>query len=619
MRLRFKPRHKGLGPRQLGRAWRFFQSHLAEHSGAMASALALSLGVVGMQLLRPWPIKILFDAVLVPDAAEAGPLVAWLRTLSPDLVIAGTCAGLLVVSVLWGLFSYGQVYLTARTGQALVYRLRTRAYAHLQRLSLHFHQGNPRGDLLMRLTGDINLLRDLLVDSVILATSSGMLLITMLGVLMFMDWRLTLTMCALLPLLALTMFRFSFEIRNAARKQRRREGRVAAMVGEMLRSVAVIQAFGNEDLLDKRFSRSNRQSLNAGLRTTRLEASMARMVEILLAAGTAAVLGYGVVRVRAGALTPGDLLVFVAYVQSAFRPMRRLARVSSRTSKALACAERVMEFLREEPEVSEAPDAKRVRDVRGALELRRVSFRYGRGPKALRDVSFSIQPRSLVGIVGPSGAGKSTLLALLLRLYDPSQGKIFLDGRDLRRLRLQSLRESFGVVLQEPLLFAGSLRENIAFGLPGASDEAIERAARLAHADEFITRLPDGYDTEVAETGASLSGGQRQRIAIARAFLRDAPILLLDEPTFGLDAEAERQVLDALDHLVRDRTAIVVAHRLSTLRQADQIVLLRDGRVAAVGTHHELLDSDSWYRHAYALQGSGERATAGPPGPQSAA
>jgi ATP-binding cassette subfamily B protein/subfamily B ATP-binding cassette protein MsbA len=599
---RVRLRYGGLRLRRIVRAASFFKRHLRNNAGPLSACIGLSLGTILMQLMRPWPIKILFDAVLIPQDAPAGSWMSHLQALPVEHLVAGACAGLLGVSVLWGMFSYGQAFLTARTGQSLVYSLRSRAYAHLQRLSLNFHRQRQRGDLIMRLTGDINSLRDLLVDSVVLSISSVAMLVVMTAILLAMDWRLTLAVLTVVPVAALTAFRFSFEIRDAARKQRKREGRIAAMVSEMLGGIEVIQAFGNEDLQEERFRRSNRQSLNAGLRATRLEASMARVIEILLAAGTAVVLGYGVFRVRDGALTPGDLLVFTSYAQSSFRPLRRLARLSARVAKAVVCGERVMEFLKTEPEVVDAPSAKRVRNPKGGFELRRVSLRYPGGRTALRDVSLQVEPGSFVGVVGPSGAGKSSLIGLLLRLYDPSHGKILLDGRDLRRVRLQSLREQIGVVLQDPLLFGGSLRDNIAFGLPSASDEAIEQAARLANAYEFIEALPNGFETQVAESGASLSGGQRQRVCIARAFLRDSPILLLDEPSFGLDAEAEREVLEALDRLRAVRTAIVVAHRLSTLRDANRIFVLEEGALTASGTYAELLRRNAWFENAHALQ-----------------
>jgi ABC-type multidrug transport system fused ATPase/permease subunit len=572
----------------------------------MSLAFACGIGATAMQLLKPWPIKILFDGLLLPQSgAAAGDWLDGIRRLPSTTALTVVCLGLLFVSVLWGLFSYGQAYLTARAGQAVVFALRSRVYGHLQNLSLAFHQRKQRGDLLMRLTGDINVLRDMLVDTLLRGSSALLMLVTMTAVLLVMDWRLSLVVVGLIPLLALTTMRFSLRIRQAVRRQRRNEGRVAATVQETLAGISFIQASGNQEQLQRRFNRSNRHSHKAGLRATRLEASQARVVEILLAIGTAGVLWYGVHRVMSGAITAGDLLVFVSYAQSAFRPIRHLARSATRMSKAVVCAERVTELLKTVPEVRDEPRAKSARTLRGQLEFRRVSFRYGEEHRALRNISFGVEPGRLLGLVGPSGAGKSTVLALILRLYNADSGKIQLDGRSIGRYRIQSLRERIAVVLQDSILFGTSVRENIAYGKWGATDEEIERAARRADAHDFIVGLSEGYDTPIAETGASLSGGQRQRIAIARAFLRDAPILLLDEPAFGLDAGSEAEVMTSLQELMRGRTTVLVGHRLAAVRDADEILVLDKGRVIEQGTHDQLLTVGGWYANAWKLQ-SGE-------------
>lgn len=605
MRLELKPLHRNLRWKRLRRGAQLLAPYVADNWRLMSVAMACALGATLMKVLRPWPIKVLFDVVLIPQAAPAGQ--QWLLRLQgvpTDSLVAAVCLALLGVTGLWGLFSYGQAYLTARAGQVVVFSLRRRTYSHLQRLSLSFHQRKQRGDLLMRLTGDINVLRDMLVDALLLGVSEALMLVAMVSVMLLLDWKLTLVALALLPLLALTTFRFSVQIRQAARKQRKKEGRVAAMIGEMLGGIALIQAYGRERYQDKRFKKSNRKSLKAGLRTTRLEASMARLVEVLLAAGTAAVLWVGVRRVQAGVLTPGDLLVFTAYVHSSYRPLRKLARVSTRLSKAVVCAERITEVLRREPEVQDRPGAKRAKRLQGTAEFRRVSFRYPGRSRVLRKVSFELPAGSFVGLVGPSGAGKSTILGLLLRLYEPDEGRILVDGKDLHRYRIQSLRDQMSVVLQEPVLFGTTVRENIAFGKPGASDAEIERAARRANAHDFICELPDSYDTAIAEAGASLSGGQRQRIAIARAFVRDAPILLLDEPTYGLDAAAEAEVMEALTRLMEGRTALFIAHKLAAVQRADQILVLRRRRIHERGTHDELVRQDGWYGRMWALQTS---------------
>jgi ABC-type multidrug transport system fused ATPase/permease subunit len=603
MELRVAPRNRALKWKRLRRAARLFAPYLRRNWTTMGLAFACGVGATFAQLLKPWPIKILFDGFLLPPSSPAS--ADWLdrfRQIPTLTAVSLVCSGLLLASVLWGLFSYGQAYLTARAGQAVVFGLRRRVFGHLQHLSLAFHQRKQRGDLLMRLTGDINVLRDMLVDTLLRGSSALLMLAAMTVVLLIMDWCLSLIVLGLLPLLALTTVRFSFQIRQAARRQRRNEGRVAATIQEMLTGISFIQASGSQEHLQQRFDRSNRQSHKAGLRATRLEASQSRIVEVLLAGGTAAVLWYGVYRVLSGAITPGDLLVFVAYAQSAFRPIRHLARSTTRMSKAVVCAERVTELLQTEPEVRDEPHAKSARSVAGRIEFRRVSFRYGSDRRALRSLSFEVEPGRVLAFVGPSGAGKSTVLALCLRLYEQESGKILFDGRSIDRYRIQSLRERVGVVLQDSILFGATVRENIAYGKPTATDEEIVRAARRADAHAFISRLAEGYDTPIAEAGASLSGGQRQRIAIARAFLRDAPILLLDEPTFGLDPGSEAEIMASLFELMRGRTTVLIGHRLAAVRHADEIVVLDKGRVLERGTHDELLAHAQWYAHAWSLQ-----------------
>ena len=596
MRLTIKPRFPALNGKKLARLAKLFRSHFKDSRRLMALALLCGLGATAMRLLKPWPLKLLFDGVLIPNEAVRGqPLFASLLAQGVGVVVAVVCLGLLAISLLWGLLASRQTFLTAQAGQRVVYGLRRRAYAQLQRLSLGFHHRRRKGDLVMRLTGDINLLRDMLVDSLLLALAEGMMLVAMVAVMLAMDWQLGLLALAVLPFMALTTMSFSVRIRDAARRQRKKEGRVAAMVHEMLASVHLIQAYGRESHQDTRFRSGNRGSLKAGLRTTRLEATMTRAVELLLAAGTAGVLWFGVHRVLRGHLTAGDLLVFVSYLHGTYRPMRKLARVATRLSKAVVCAERVTEILKASPEVTDPPFGKVARRLRGAIAFERVSFGYGEGRRALRRASFQVGAGEFVGIVGPSGAGKSTLLALLLRLYDPSSGKVRIDGTNLRRFRLESIRDQMSVVLQEPILFGATVRENIAFGCPDASEERIERSARRANALGFIKKLPEGFDTPIAEAGASLSLGQRQRLAIARAFLRDAPLLLLDEPTNGLDATSEREVLRALRRLMRGRTTLMVAHKLSAVRDADNILVVKDGAILERGPHDELIAAGGWY------------------------
>ena len=616
MSIDLKQRHPALRWKRIKRALHLFRRPLRENAGTMLAALSCGIGVALMELARPWPIKAIFDGLLIPQAGDGEGWLAALGNLPTATAVLIVCAAVLVIAVLWGLLSYGQTYLTARAGQSLVFSLRRRTFTHLQGLSLTYHRSQRRGDLLMRLTGDINVLRDLLVNSMLRGVSAILLLVMMTIVLLLIDWHLSLIVLAILPLLALTTLRFSIKVREATRRQRQSEGRVGALAQEALSGISYLQASGTQQHVDERFARINRSSQKAGLRTTRLEAAQARIVEVLLACGTAAVLGYGVHRVLGGHITPGDLLIFMAYVQSALRPMRHLARTMTRASKAVVCAERLIEVLEAVPAVQDAPGAKSARSLRGHVQFRKVSFSYEDQTPALRNVSFDIGPGETLAIVGPSGSGKSTLLALLMRLYEPSSGRISVDGRNITRFRVQSLREQISVVLQETVLFGSTVRENIGWGRPDASPEEIEEAARKAGADKFISALSRGYDTPLAEAGASLSGGQRQRLAIARAFLRDAPILVLDEPTFGLDAAAEARVADTVARLARGRTTFLVAHRLKLVAGASRIIVLHKGKVAESGTHTELMAAGGWYAAAWAAQSEeSEPAPSAVPGP----
>lgn len=608
MGLKLVARRSGLRVGKLLKIERYFGSYLKESRWLMLAAFLCSVGTLATQLLKPWPIKIVFDAVLVPaQGTGSTAIVAWAARQPPGQVVGIVCVALLVISALWGVFSYGQTYLTARAGQNVVYALRERAHSHLQRLSLGFHQQKQRGDLLMRLTGDINVLRDMLVDSMIQGVYSGLMLVVMLIVLFSMDWKLALVVMALLPPMALTTFRFSSSIRSAARRQRKNEGRTAAVAAETLQGIRLIQAFGNQKWRDKRFHKTNRRSLRAGLKATRLEASMSRVIELLLAAGTAGVIWYGTHRVLTGAVTTGDLLVFLSYARSSFRPLRRLARVSTRMAKAMVCADRVKELLREEPAIQDPPDAKKARNLRGEIEFKRVTLCYPGGDRALRKLTFRAEAGSYIAIVGPSGAGKSTLLAILLRLFEPQRGSVRVDGRRIERYKVQSLRDQITVVLQEPFLFGATIRENIAFHADRGTDEELRHAAELANAWEFIQELPEGLDTSIAEAGSSLSAGQKQRLAIARAFLRRKPILLLDEPTTGLDGIAEAQVMSALQRLMEGRTTLLVTHTVAMARGADQILVLKRGKLAESGKHDELMAAEGWYAKAWKRQSKRRR------------
>ncbi|MCB1742249.1 MAG: ABC transporter ATP-binding protein [Gammaproteobacteria bacterium] len=571
---------------------------LKQHRKALAGAIACMFMVTAMELLRPWPLKIVFDGILMPIDTP-GVVVEQARAWLPDadLLLLAVALTILVIALLGGLFGFGQSYLLSSVGQRTVAEIRRMLYAHIQRLSHSFHDERSLGDLLARLSGDVRMMRELLVNVAIYVSARVLLIFATVAVMLMMDWVLALAALSVLPPLMLLTRRFGGEIKGAARRQRRKESRISDVMAERIASIRLVQAYAREAYEDERFSRYNASSAQAGLRATRLEAHLDRWVQIVLATGTALVITLGVYRVRSGAITPGDLLVFTAYLSALFKPVRRLAAMTGRLAKAVVCGERVLAILDLEPEIRDAPDARAVERVHGAIAFEQLSFGYRAGRPVLDGIELQVAAGETVAIVGASGQGKSTLANLLLRFYDPQAGTIRVDGEDIRLYTLESLRSQMAVVLQEGGIFNTSIRDNIRYGALDASDEAVETAARLANAHEFIDRLPDGYDTVVGERGAQLSGGQRQRIAIARALVRDAPIVILDEPTASLDRVAADAVIDALVPLVRRSTCLMITHDPRLAAIADRVVEVRDGRVVEIpakpSTFGEKIDDDS--------------------------
>lgn len=602
-RVTVNPLFRDLQWRRLLGVARELWPYLAPVKGDLILAVLCSLGGVLTVIARPWPMKMVFDYALAPAGR-----IKWvfpfylLKGYGATGVVSISCLLLFFITLLWGVFVYNQRFLIANAGQHVTYTLRRRLFIHLERLSLSFHHQHQVGDLLLRATGDTNMLREMLVDATLIVFTEFLVLIGMVGVMLYMDWQLTMISLSILPLLSLAVFRISSELRVAVRLQRRREGRMAALFGEMLQAIQVIQVFGREAYEAERFSGPNRRTLSQGRRTVRLEANLERVAEVLIAVGTGAVLWFGVRRVLLGILTPGDLLVFTSYLTATYRPLRRIAFVSSRLSKALTCAERVFELLRLDQRVRVRADARPAPRFHGRVTFTDVTFAYRAGQPVLRGVSFGVRPGETVALVGPNGAGKSTICALLPRLYDPQAGRIKIDAEKITHFRLDSLREQIGMVLQQPLLFAGSVRDNIVYGKPDATDAEIEAAARAADAHEFLSALSDGYDTIVGERGETLSGGQRQKIAIARAVIKNPSLLILDEPTAALDATSAAQVNETLLRLAHQVTTVRVGHRLAEICGADLILVVENGEITQRGTHDTLLRQHGWYREVFELQ-----------------
>ena len=396
--------------------------------------------------------------------------------------------------------------------------------------------------------------------------------------------------------------KYTRSIKEATNRARRKEGQVASLAHESMNFISLVHAFSLEKLQYDKFSRFNRSNLRAGLKSTRLAASFQRIIELVLAAGSCVVLWFGVRRVLDGVLTPGDLLVFVSYLKDMYRPLRKLSKLTSRVAKATACGERVLEILDIEPEVKDAPGAIEAPRFRGEITFDQVSFSYINADWVLRDIDFTIEPGRTVALVGPSGTGKTTLVNLILRFYDPQHGSVRIDDHDLREITLESLRNQISVIMHEPSMFGVSIRENIAMGKADAAEAASVRATRFASANDVIMRMANDYATIVGERGSTLARGQKQRIALARAAVRDAPIIILDEPTTGLDAESEFLVIDALAHLMEDRTCIVIAHHFSTISSADRILVLEGTSIIEDGSHDQLMRAGNRYHELYSLQ-----------------
>ncbi len=594
---------QGLRWQRMAAVARDFAPYLRAVRRDLTIAVVCSIGGVLMVIARPWPIKMVFDYALAPANR-----IKWvfpfhlLKGYGAQGVVSISCLLLFLITLLWGVFAYSQRYFIATAGQQVTFNLRRHLFRQLQRLSLSFHHQHQVGDLLLRATGDANMLREMLVDATLVVLTEFLVLLAMVGVMFYMDWQLTLIALAVLPALSLAVFRISSDLRVAVRRQRKKEGRMAALFGEMLQGIAVIQVFGREAYEEERFAGPNRSGLRQARRTVKLEANLERVAEILIAIGTGAVLWFGVRRVLTGILTPGDLIVFTSYLTGTYKPLRRIAFVAARLSKATICAERVFAVLRVNDRIKVRRDARPAPRFSGKVSCIEVSFAYQPGQPVLRDVSFTVLPGQTLAIVGPNGAGKSTLCALLPRLYDPTAGRIRIDGERITQLTLDSLRDQIGVVLQQPLLFTGTVRDNIAYGKPEATLEEVKAAARTADAHEFVMALRQGYDTLVGERGDTLSGGQRQKIAIARAIIKDPPILILDEPTASLDATSAAQVNAALNRLACRKTTFRVAHRLAEVCHADLILVLQEGQIRQTGTHASLMAEPGWYREVFELQ-----------------
>jgi len=566
-----------------------------QRSGLVVATLCL-LGVIAMDLLAPWPLKIVFDHVLLgqPLPAALSPLKVLLDlgTWPALMAMAGAIA---VIALLAGAFSYLQLFTTAKIGYRFTYRLRSLLFAHLQRLSLAYHHRSSTGELLTNVAGDTNQLRDVFADWALTFAAQLLTFIAMLGVMFWLNWQLALVVAiALIPLMVVIAV-LNKRVKVTARDQRRFEGRMASRLNEVLSTIALVQAFGRQHYEENRFQTEIEANYKSGIRSARAAGAITKAIAVVSAAGTAIIVLVGAQQVLAGRLTPGELLIFLAYVTSLYKPVRGLGRLSAKFSRAAASAQRVNEILEIEPDIADDAEAIELIRPAGEIVFEEVCFGYAQGRPVLDHVSFRIVAGERVALVGPSGAGKSTVLSLLLRLYEPASGRIMIDGIDIRRFKRESLRRAIGIVPQDNMLLAVSVRENIAYGHPQAGTDAIEQAAQNARAHEFIIDLAEGYDTEIGERGNLLSGGQRQRLCLARALVKEPAILVMDEPTSSIDAVSARLINEAVARAHRNRTLIVISHEYSDMASYDRILVLQDGRLVESGAHDALLKARGTY------------------------
>ncbi len=586
---------------------RYLRPYRAVFFGSLCLVGVISL----LELLKPWPLKLAVDQIIGGKPLDLMGFHIDFHAFAPSAMAVAVALGLVSIHFLVGFVELLNNYLTIRIGQNMVHDFRVDLFDHIQHQSLLFHQRKPPGDLIYRLMGDTYAVQNLLMNGVFTILTSSLLLIGMAVVLIHLDATLTLCALAIIPPLFITIRLISRRIGRLTTESHNLEGQVYSTLERIFSGIVLIQAYAGEEVERNRFVHQSRSSFKKLLHLYSMQTAYGWLISGLTACGTALVLYLGVNHVLSGSLTTGEMLIFLSYLAALYSPLHNLSSTVAGVRSSLARAGRVLDIMDVDESVVELPGAVPLEDVKGEIDFEQVRFGYNAGNDVLREINLHVPAGNTVAIVGKTGAGKTTLVSLLPRFFDPSEGNIRLDGKDIRQFSLKSLREHISFVLQDTYLFPTSVRDNIAYGRRGATFEEVEAAAKAADAHDFIMRLPKGYDTVLGEKGADLSGGQRQRLSIARALLKDAPILIMDEPTASLDAETETAIMGSLETLMADRTTFVIAHRLSTVRRADLVMVLMDGIVAEIGTYEELIARKGAFARLHAMQFGSHSASVG--------
>ena len=578
---------------------------LRQHAALLSLGMLAICGESIANLLEPWPLKIVLDNVIVRKSTH-GWLNHFMRGnvgAEPGQILLFACAAVIAIAFLDAISTYSEKYITTSVGQWVAHDLRRTLYAHVQRLSLAYHDQKQTGDLISRVTSDIDSVQSFIVSGLLSVVVDVFTLFGMLAVMFWVNWRFTLVALAVVPFLFVIVYTYTLRGKKATREVRKHEGRLLSVVQEVLGSIRVVKAFARESYEVQRLEGESLETVEAALKARALKARLVPIVNLVTGAGICAVLYFGGRSALRGGISAGSIVLFLSYINKMYKPMQDISKIMDSYSKAAVGFERIQEIIATDEQVHDAPNAKRAPRFRGIIDFEHVDFAYAPERQVLFDINLHVEPGSCVALVGPTGSGKTTLVNLVARFYDPSAGRVKIDGIDIRRLTQRSLREQMSFVLQETVLFSGTIWDNIAYGKPEASFGEIAAAAEAANAMEFIEKLPGRFGARVGERGVTLSGGQRQRIAIARAIVRKSPILILDEPSSGLDAASEQLVFEALDRLMAGRTSLVIAHRLTTVRSADCIFAIQDGRIVESGTHDQLMKKqDGLYRYLHDIQ-----------------